>query len=49
MAIYPDGFGVKCSNGEVVFTLIQLEGKKRMKALDFINGYHEELVGKILK
>ena len=48
-AIYPDGFGVKCSNGEVVFTEIQLEGKKKMKATDFINGYHDKLVGKILK
>ena len=49
MAIYPDGFGVKCSNGEVVFTEVQLEGKKKMKASDFINGFHENLVGKILK
>ena len=48
-AIYEDGFGVKCSNGEVVFTEIQLEGKKKMKATDFINGYHGELIGKILK
>ena len=48
-AIYSDGFGVKCSNGEVVFTEIQLEGKKKMKATDFINGYHDKLVGKILK
>ena len=47
--IYPDGFGVKCGNGEVVFTEIQLEGKKKMKAIDFINGYHENLVGKVLK
>ena len=48
-AIYSDGFGVKCSNGEVVFTEIQPEGKKKMRAIDFINGYHGELVGKILK
>ncbi len=48
-AIYSDGFGVKCGNGEVVFTLIQMEGKKKMKATDFINGYHGQLVGKILK
>ena len=48
-AIYPDGFGVKCSNGEVVFTEIQLEGKKKMKAIDFVNGYHDKLVGKVLK
>ena len=48
-AIYSDGFGVKCSNGEVVFTEVQPEGKKKMRAIDFINGYHGELVGKILK
>ena len=46
--IYDDGFGVKVSNGEVVFTEIQLEGKGKMKAKDFING-HNDLVGKILK
>ncbi len=45
-AIYNDGFGVKVSNGEIVFTLIQLEGKSRMKAIDFIHG-HNDLVGPI--
>lgn len=48
-AIYEDGFGVKVGNGEVVFTEIQLEGKKRMDARDFINGYHGNLVGKMVK
>jgi methionyl-tRNA formyltransferase len=47
--IYDDGFGVKVSNGEVVFTEIQPEGKKKMKAIDFIHGYHGDLIGKILK
>ena len=47
-ALYEDGFGVKVSNGEVVFTEIQLAGKGKMKARDFINGHHD-LVGKILK
>ena len=47
--IYSDGFGVKVGNGEVVFTTIQLEGKKKMRAIDFINGYHQDLIGKILK
>ena len=47
-AIYKDGFGVKVANGEVVFTLIQLAGKSKMKAIDFING-HKDLIGKILK
>ena len=50
-AIYPDGIGIKVSNGEVVFTCIQLEGKRKMSAIDFINGLRdkEELVGKILE
>lgn len=47
-SIYPDGFGVKVSNGEVIFTSIQLEGKSKMKASDFIHG-HSDLVGKVLK
>jgi len=49
-AIYKDGIGVKVSNGEIVFTEIQLEGKKRMKATDFLNGLasKETFIGKIL-
>lgn len=49
-AIYKDGFGVKVSNGEVVFTEVQLEGKTRMKAIDFVHGVEnkEALVGKVL-
>lgn len=47
-AIYKDGFGVKVLNGEVIFTSIQLEGKPKMNAKDFVNG-HKEIVGKILK
>lgn len=48
--IYKDGFGVKVSNGEVVFTEVQLEGKKRMSAAEFIRGVENKgsLVGKIL-
>lgn len=49
-AIYEDGFGVKVSNGEVVFTEVQLEGKTKMSAIDFIHGIQnkESLIGKIL-
>ena len=47
--IYSDGFGVKVDNGEVVFKVVQPEGKKAMLACDFINGYHGNLIGKILK
>lgn len=49
--IYADGFGVKVGNGEVVFTVVQPEGKGKMKASDFIRGFQElnNLVGKILE
>ena len=49
-AIYSDGFGVKVSNGEIVFTEVQLEGKKKMSAIDFVHGIEnkEKLIGKIL-
>lgn len=48
--IYKDGIGVKVSNGEIVFKTIQLEGKKKMSAVDFINGLqNKNIVGKILK
>jgi len=48
--VYPDGFGVKVNNGEVVFTEVQLEGKHRMSAIDFLNGVKnkENIIGKIL-
>ena len=48
--IYDDGFGVKVSNGEVVFTEVQIEGKSKMNAIDFIRGIQnkESFVGKIL-
>ena len=45
--VYEDGFGVKVSNGEVVFTEVQPEGKKKMKAKDFASGHN--LIGKVLK
>lgn len=49
--IYPDGIGVKVSNGEVVFTFIQPEGKTKMKAIDFVNGFQnkDSLKGKIFE
>lgn len=45
--IYEDGFGVKVENGEIVFKTVQLEGKKRMSALEFVNG-HSNIIGKVL-
>lgn len=49
-AIYQDGFGVKVSNGEVIFTEVQPEGKTKMSAADFVRGASnkEEFVGKII-
>lgn len=46
--IYKDGIGVKTSNGVVVLTLIQPEGKSRMQASAYLNGIKESLVGKII-
>ena len=46
--IYKEGFGVKVGNGEVIVTELQLEGKKRMSARDFING-NKDIKGKILE
>lgn len=47
--IYPEGIGIKCSNGEVVLTVIQPEGKSKMKASDYLNGIQDKnsLIGKI--
>lgn len=49
--VYEDGFGVKVGNGEVVFTIVQPEGKGKMKASDFIRGFQDQknLIGKILE
>lgn len=48
--IYEDGIGVKVSNGEVVLTVVQPEGKKKMRAIEFVNGVNnkESIVGKVL-
>lgn len=45
--IYEDGFGIKVEGGEIIATEVQLEGKKRMNAKDFANGY-QNLKGKML-
>jgi methionyl-tRNA formyltransferase len=47
--IYKDGIGVQVSDGEIVLTEIQPEGKKKMLASSYINGIKkEELLGKKL-
>ena len=49
--LYPDGIGVKVSNGELVFTEIQPEGKARMTAVSFINGLQDKnaIIGKVFE
>ena len=51
MKLYPDGIGVKCDNGEIILTLIQLEGKAKMSAKDYLNGLQnkENLIGEIFE
>lgn len=44
-----NGLEVKVSNGTIIVTSLQLEGKKRMDAKTFINGYgKDKLIGKML-
>ena len=47
--LYDDGIGVKTLDGEIILTLIQLEGKSKVSASSFINGHKNELLGEILK
>ena len=49
--IYSDGIGVKVSNGEIVLTEIQPEGKKKMKASEYLNGLQDKnsIIGKIFE
>lgn len=48
--IYKDGFGVKTGNGEIIFTVVQPEGKGKMRANDFMNGEKNKgnFIGKVL-
>ena len=41
-AFYEEGIGVKVSNGEIILTVIQPEGKPKMKASDFIHGIQKK-------
>lgn len=49
--IYEDGIGVKVSNGEIVITELQIEGKKKMKTIEYLNGLQDKtsIIGKILE
>ena len=50
-AVYPDGFGIKVSDGEIVFLTVQPEGKTRMSASDYARGMVNKgnFVGKIFE
>lgn len=48
--IYKDGIGIKVKDGEIVITDIQIEGKKRMLASNYLNGIdRKSLIGKVIK
>lgn len=47
--LYDDGFGVKVKDGEIILTLVQLEGKNKVTGSSFINGHKNELLNEILK
>ena len=49
--IYDDGIGVKTSDGEVIITELQFEGKKKTTVKDYLNGVQDKkiLLGKKFK
>ncbi len=40
--IYPDGIGIKTSDGEIIITEIKEEGKNRILVKDYLNGIHDK-------
>jgi len=42
VAIYNDGIGVKVDDGEIIITELQLEGRSRMSAKDYLNGLQDK-------
>ena len=46
--LYKEGIGIKTHNGVIILTVIQPEGKSKMKASDYLNGQKENIVGKIV-
>jgi methionyl-tRNA formyltransferase len=49
--IYDNGFGVKVSDGEIIFKIVQPEGKKKMNAKDYASGMINKgsFIGKIIE
>lgn len=46
--IYKEGIGVRTGNGVIILTVIQPEGKPKMKSSDYLNGQKENIIGKIV-
>ena len=46
--IYKEGIGIKTDNGVIILTVIQPEGKGKMRASDYLNGQKENILGKIV-
>ena len=44
-----DGIVVKTGNSTILITELQPEGKGRMRATDFVNGYKDNLIGKLFQ
>ena len=44
-----DGIVVKTGNSTILITELQPEGKGKMRATDFVNGYKENLVGRLFQ
>lgn len=42
--IYKDGFAVKTRDGEIIIEELKVEGKKKMSAVDFLNGINKDLL-----
>ena len=40
--IYPDGLGIKTSDGEIIITEIKEEGKNRILVKDYLNGIQDK-------
>ena len=50
IAVEPDGFICKCQDGFLKITDIGIEGKKRCKVHEYLNGVNKDsLIGKVLK
>jgi len=47
--LYDDGIGVKVKDGEIILTVVQLEGKNKVPAKFFINGHKNELLNEVLR